>query len=278
MISWRVRPLRDDLLGCPGLGIPTWGHRGLPKCRRHPSGVWCGGKISTRRRARGCCRSCTGVQTGQAAPKQLLLTVRHACIQGVWGTQAVNVHAPVWAGGPILTSGRQGERLSEGLASRLAAHCLSWGPCMLQPEILPQCGLLLGSLYVTTRGPSSVWTPTGVLVCYNQRSFLSVDSHWGPCMLQPEVLPQCGLPLGFLYVTTRGPSSVWTPTGVLVCYNQRSFLSVDSYWGPCMLQPEVLPQCGLLLGSLYVTTRGPSSVWTPTGVPVCSYYLSSKHR
>ena len=33
--------------------INTWGRRGLPKCGRHESRVWCGGKISTRRRAKG---------------------------------------------------------------------------------------------------------------------------------------------------------------------------------------------------------------------------------
>ena len=37
---------QEAMLGCPGLGITTWGRRELPKCRRHPSGVWCGGKIS----------------------------------------------------------------------------------------------------------------------------------------------------------------------------------------------------------------------------------------
>ena len=33
------------------LEIITWGRRGLPKCIRRPSGVWRGGKISTRRGA-----------------------------------------------------------------------------------------------------------------------------------------------------------------------------------------------------------------------------------
>ena len=73
MISGGVRPPRDGcqeaMLGCPGLwNITNWGRRGLPKCGRRVSWVWCGGKISTRRRVRGCCRSCTCVQTGQAAP------------------------------------------------------------------------------------------------------------------------------------------------------------------------------------------------------------------
>ena len=69
MISRRVRPPSDGLpVGDARLSwtldINTWGCRRLPKCRRRPSGVWCGGKISTRRRVRGCCWSCTCVQTG----------------------------------------------------------------------------------------------------------------------------------------------------------------------------------------------------------------------
>ena len=51
MISGRVSRPRDDLPGGNAwlswtLEIITWGCRGLPKCRRRPSGVWSGGKIS----------------------------------------------------------------------------------------------------------------------------------------------------------------------------------------------------------------------------------------
>ena len=81
MISGRVRPPRDGLPGGNArlswtLDKITWGRRGLPKCRRRQSGVWCGRKISMRRRARGCFRSCTCVQTGQAAPPMLLISAR----------------------------------------------------------------------------------------------------------------------------------------------------------------------------------------------------------
>ena len=56
MISGGVRPLKvgyqEAMLGCPGLwNITTWGRRGLPKCGRCESWVWCCGKISMRRRA-----------------------------------------------------------------------------------------------------------------------------------------------------------------------------------------------------------------------------------
>ena len=37
---------QEAMLGCPGLWIKnTWGRRGLPKWRRRPSRVWCGGKL-----------------------------------------------------------------------------------------------------------------------------------------------------------------------------------------------------------------------------------------
>ena len=51
MVSGRVSLPRDDLPG-GNAGLPwtleiiTWGHRGVPKCRRHLSGLWSGGKIS----------------------------------------------------------------------------------------------------------------------------------------------------------------------------------------------------------------------------------------
>ena len=76
----------DDLI--PPLMDPGWRVDSWDKVLPEWSEVQIRGeepqeKISARRRARGCCWSCTWVQTGQAALKQLLISVRHACIQGV---------------------------------------------------------------------------------------------------------------------------------------------------------------------------------------------------
>ena len=66
MISGSVRPPRDGLPG--GNARLSWILNKFTYCG--------GGKISTRRRANGCCRSC------QAAPVTLLISARRARSEG----------------------------------------------------------------------------------------------------------------------------------------------------------------------------------------------------
>ena len=135
MISWRVRPPRGDLPGgnarLSWTWIITWGR---PKCRRRPSGVWCGGNISTRRRARGCCQSWTRAEQGLSGS---------GC-SGVWGWLwwALGSAQVAWS-----VSGRAGDQATAA-AARLV--------------MVMDCGDAWLA-YVTRSGPKTAWNGKGEL-------------------------------------------------------------------------------------------------------------------
>ena len=83
-----------------------------------------------RRRARGCCLSCTCGQTGPAAPATLFISTRRPRSLGVSGTPVKGAHALVEALGPSCGEAGRCERLTECGASRTTAH----GSSQLQAE------------------------------------------------------------------------------------------------------------------------------------------------
>ena len=126
MISGRVRPTRDGLPGGNAtlswtLDMITWGHRGLPKCGRRASGVWCGGKFPLGGERGAAAGPADWSGSPQVAPYKC-----KACMHRVWLRHpgyAVRLRLLTTLQ-PSGGATRVGERWARSRAIRLAAHAL----------------------------------------------------------------------------------------------------------------------------------------------------------